>query len=33
MELRGQLSSNKYNGEEIKYRSFAAKDTAKERCL
>jgi hypothetical protein len=22
---------NKYNGEEIKYKSFAAKDTAKER--
>jgi hypothetical protein len=26
-------SSNRYNGEETKYKSFAAKDTAKERYL
>jgi hypothetical protein len=29
----GNSSNNKYNGEEIEYKSFAAKDTAKERYL
>jgi hypothetical protein len=30
----GIKNTNRYNGEEIKYKSFAAKDTAKERyCI